>query len=124
MSLMNDFNILEDKLDGINLTFFTFFSLFGKNEDKLLWCGYPIIPSSADIIMEYINAQLEWIQQNSIYVPDYNTGDYIQYKNERQKRMTFLVNTLYKLIYGQLLAANETNIINTLEQIRKLSILY
>ena len=124
MSLMNDFNLLEDKLDGINLTFFTFFSLFGKNEDKLLWCGYPIFGSNADIIMEYVNAQLQWIQQNSIYVPDYNTGDYIQYKNDRQKRMTFLVNTLYKISYGQLLSANETNVINTLDQIRKLSILY
>ena len=51
--------------------------------------------------------QLDWIQQNSIYIPDYNTGDYIKYKNERQKRMTFLVNTLYKVLYGQLLAADE-----------------
>jgi len=124
MSLLNDFKILEDKLDGINLTFFTFFSLFGKNEDKLTWCGYPIIDKGSDIIIEYVNAQVDWIQQNSIYVPDYNTGDYVQYKNERQKRMTFLVNTLYKLLYGQLLAADETKVINILEQIQKLSILH
>jgi len=124
MSLLNDFKILEDKLDGINLTFFTFFSLFGKNEDKLVWCGYPIVASNADVIMEYVNAQLDWIQQNSIYVPDYNTGDYVQYKNERQKRMTFLVNSLYKVLYGQLLAADETKILNILDQIQKLSILH
>jgi len=123
MSLLNDFTLLEDKLDGINLAFFTFFTLFGKSEEKLLWCGCALSTTNTDIILEYVNAQVQWIQQNSIYVPDFNTGDYIQYKNDRQKRMTFLVHTLYKLIYGPLLSENNTAALSMLDQIHKLSIL-
>jgi len=144
MSLVNDFNILEEKLDGINLSFFTFFTMFqvyinkneneneNENENKnnenknneeriLLWCGYPISKTHVDPIIEYIEAQIQWIQQKCLYVPDYNTGDFMEYKIECQRRMTFLVNTLYKLKFGEYIQENNVNCINILQQIRELS---
>ena len=50
MSLVNDFNQLDTKFDGINLTFFTFFMMFQLTEDKkLIWCGYPIINDNIEL---------------------------------------------------------------------------
>jgi len=143
MSLLNDFNILDDKLDGINLSFFSFFSMFQiyinkiKNENEnenenadenknteeriLLWCGYPISKSNVDQIIEYVISQLKWIEQKCLYLPDYNTGDFMEYKTECQRRMTFLVNTLYKLKFAEYMQENNANCLNILQQIRELS---
>ena len=122
MSLINDFNQLDDKFDGINLTFFTFFMMFQVTEDKkLIWCGYPIINENIDIFVEYINEQLKWLQDGTINVPDYDTGDFTQYKVERQRRITFFVDTLYKLKFSEFLSKNDNVSLMVLKEIREMS---
>jgi len=122
MSLVNDFDQLDNKFDGINLTFFTFFMMFQRTEDnKLLWCGYPLFTENIEPIVEYINMQLEWLQNSAIYTPDYDTGDFMQYKVERQRRITFFVDTLYKLKFSEYLSKNDSTSIMVLGEIRNMS---